>query len=221
MGIITEAGRRTVSGRHKEALDLLEKGNVRDAVVLLADLAESDPLNPDICVDLGKAVMILGMVDQAVIAARQAIELDSMNQDAFMLLAHALEAKGEYADACQALRRALDMRRNPLAPIKELEGEKVPLPLSIPEYGAIFIDFEILGDSQNLSLQSTSGCKKYRINMAIAGNAPVAVDDAFDFLAKGSLPRERVLQSLPDNLSTAISLFASSSFDYTLQKKRG
>jgi len=98
--------RKAPVGRHKEAVELLQAGRAKEAAVMLADLAGADPFNANICVDLGRALMALDMADQAIIAARQAVELDDRNVGAFMLLAQAFERKGLAVEASQALRRA-------------------------------------------------------------------------------------------------------------------
>ncbi|MFA5256858.1 MAG: tetratricopeptide repeat protein [Opitutales bacterium] len=219
MGIISQVGRKAPTGRHKEAIELLEAGRAREAVMMLADLADADPFNPYICVDLGKSVLVLGMVEQAIVAARQAVELDGLNMEAFMLLAQALESKGEMAEACQALRRALDLVRNPMPPLTELEGEKVPLPLSFAEHGAVFMNFEVSGDGANLHLKSLSSDGKFCVDVRITGDTAASDLDGFSILTEGLLPQERLLQCLPEKFAFAVGLFPASTYPFTLQKK--
>jgi tetratricopeptide (TPR) repeat protein len=193
MSIVSQVGNTRLYGKHKEALDLLASGNAQNAILILLDLAEADPNNSLVCVDIGKTVLKLGMNDQAIVAARQAIELDSTSVEAFLLLAHALEAKGEYKEAGVALGRAVEILRSPFRSEEDLlkEDAAAPKPLVIVDQGAIFITFEIEGDVSRLSIKSVSLYKTsaYILRITISGEPRTEVDAGYEVAAQGELPR--------------------------------
>jgi tetratricopeptide (TPR) repeat protein len=210
-------------GRHKEALDLLAIGKAQEAILILLDLAEADPNNSLVCIDIGRTVLKLGMNDQAIVAARQAIELDSTSVEAFLLLAHALEAKGEYKGANVALARAVEILRSPFRSEDDLlkADAAAPKPLVIVDQGAIFISFVIEGDISRMSIKAVSPYKNsaYILRITISGEPRTEVDDGYEVAANGELPRERLLQSLPSDIINAVKIFPAEVFGYTIFSK--
>lgn len=219
MGILSQSAAQNCAGSRREAAELLSKGMAREAALMLADLVDANPFDAGICTDLGKAVMVLGMADQAIVAARRAVELDSSNVEAFVLLSHALESKGEVGDAFQALRRAFDIVRNPLAPPEDFCKKEAPMPLVIAEFSAVFIDFELRGDHANLSLYSKSGDRNFILQILVRGALPPMGEAGYEVVSRGRMPGLRVIDSLPEKIATAVRLFPTGQFEYILHKK--
>ena len=221
MSISSQPGNSRFTGRHKEALDLMAQGMVRDAVLILVDLADADPNNHFVCVDLGRAVLKMGLVDQAVMAARQAIELDSRSVEAFQLLAEAQEVAGNFKDANVALRRAIDILRDPGLSEEDLLKERVPLPIVFPEKEAIFILFELAGDVTSLAINSTTQDKKsaFVLHLDIAGGGQPFEKAGYEVDESGSMPRDKVLGALPDDVLPVVKIFPAAEFNYTLLRK--
>ncbi|HNX04012.1 MAG TPA: hypothetical protein PKI32_00835 [Opitutales bacterium] len=219
MSIVSQAGNTRLSGRHKEALDLLASGNVRDALLILLELADADPDNHYVCLDLGEVVLRLGMNDQAVIAARRAIEMDTTDPDGFVLLARAQEACGQFHDAYVAMSRAVDVLRNPYRSPEALPNEEVVPPLVIADPQAIFLDFEIVGDADNLSLRST--CKvrgeSTIISLTLSGADPQPPANS-EVVGSGELEKAKLLRCLPAKHASVVGIFPPGSFRYTLFK---
>jgi hypothetical protein len=223
MSIFSQVGNSRLFGKHKEALDLFAAGKVRDAILILVDLAEAEPTNALVCVDLGKTVLAMGMADQAVIAARQAIDLDETNTEALMLLASALEKTGDCAGANVVLRRVIELQNDPQKTIEDVEKEKILLPLTVPEYGSSFLSFTILGDSTNFTLKSTTEdkLKAEQIYITIAGEGTEDKHDGYSEAFDGEFTRERLLKSLPENIVSFVKLFPGDTFKYKLFCIRG
>jgi tetratricopeptide (TPR) repeat protein len=219
MGILSQSAAVRCAGSRSEAAELLSKGMAREAAMMLADLVDANPFDSALCADLGKAVLVLGMTDQAIVAARRAVELDAANVEAFVLLSLALESQGEVADAYQALRRAFDMARNPLPPVPDFCTREAPMPLTLSEFTAVFLDFELVGDCANLSLRSKTGDGRHVLQILVRGALPPLDGAGFEVASRGRFPRERVLDSLPEKIATAVRLFPAEQFDYTLHKK--
>ena len=221
MSIVTQAENTRLFGRHKDALDLLSAGKVKEALTILVDLADEQPCNSYVCLDLGNVVLRMGMADQAVVAAQRAIELDSTSVEAFLLLAKAQENRGNLKDSIVALAHAVDMLRNPHLNEADLAKEELPPPLVFTDYTAIFMDFEIAGDVSNLTLKSTTKDKNktFSIFIAISGDGPTKELKKHSVVESGKLLKERVLKSLPKTLATAVGIFPSTDFSYTLFKK--
>ena len=219
MAIVAKRERAPKCAEHREALTMLANGKVRDAVLKLASLTEKEPFNAQLCVDMGKGLLLLGMNDQAIIAARHAIELDSMNVEAFSLLASALDNQGEYAQAEQALRRALDICINGEAPLPDLEKEPMPIPLTASDCAAIFMDFSLLGDCENLALRSIDSGKEYRLTLRVRGVLPTDGDEKWTLVREGTYERSRVISALDEKTATAVQLFPAEQFPYILEKK--
>jgi tetratricopeptide (TPR) repeat protein len=223
MSIVTQIGNTRLYGRHKEALDLLSSGNARDAIQILLELADADPNNHLVCLDIGKTVLKMGMADQAIVAARQAIELDSTSVEAFMLLAQALEIKGDIKDANVALARAVDILRSPFCSDEDfLKAEDAkPKPLIIADQSAIFMKFDIEGDVSSLSLKSLSTEKgsAHILHITISGEPRTQADNGYQIEAEGDLKRDMLLQSLPQEVANAVKIFPAGSFSYTISRK--
>jgi Flp pilus assembly protein TadD len=65
---------------------LLAVGRNVEAIGKLADAADQDPEHVGFALDLGDAVLRVGLNEQALVIARRAIELDPQSVDAFLLL---------------------------------------------------------------------------------------------------------------------------------------
>jgi tetratricopeptide (TPR) repeat protein len=223
MSIVSQIGNTRLYGKHKEALDLLSSGNAKDAILILLDLADADPNNHLICLDIGKTVLKMGMTDQAIVAARQAIELDSTSVEAFMLLAQALDLKGDLRDANVALARAVDILRSPFCSEEDflkIEASS-PIPLIIADQSAIFTKFDIEGDVSRLSLKSpsTDSGTAHVLRITISGEPRTEADNGYHSEAEGEVKRARLLQSLPLAVAGIVKIFPAESFRYTIFRK--
>ena len=223
MSIFSQDEHSRLFGKHKEALDLFAEGKSREAIMILLDLAEADPCNALVCVDIGRAVLAMGMTDQAVVAARQALELDETNVEALNLLADALEKRGEYQEAMTALRRVIDLAKEPQETPEDLAKEKAPTPLTVPDFGAVFINFKMLGDASNLTLKSVSEGKSRDniIYITISGEGTEDAHAEYVEASAGEYSRERLLKSLPEDIASAVALFPGDTFKYKYCRKSG
>jgi len=223
MSIFSQVGYSRLYGKHKEALDLFSAGKNKEAILMLLDLADAEPTNALVCIDIGRTVLAMGMPEQAVIAARQAIDLDETNTEALMLLASALEKKGDAGEALVALRRVIELQNDPQRTVEDIEKEKVEFPLTVPEYGASFLTFNTLGDCTNFTLKSVTEDKNKAaiIYIAIAGEGTDDKHDGYSFALEGEFTRERLLKSLPADIAASVNLFPADTFKYKLFCVRG
>lgn len=218
MSIFSQVGYSRLFGKHKEALDLFAAGQTKEAIYLLLDLAEAEPTNALVCIDLGRTVLAMGMPEQAVVAARQALELDETSTEALMLLASALEKQGCPKEALVALRRVIELQNDPQRTVEDIEKEKIKFPLTVPEYGASFLTFKMLGDSSNFTLKSVTDDKGKSeiIYIAISGDGTDDKHDGYSEVFCGEFSRERLLKSLPDEIAATVKLFPGDSFKFKL-----
>lgn len=218
MSIFSQVGHSRLFGKHKEALDLFSAGKTREAILMLLDLAEAEPTNALVCIDIGRTVMAMGLPDQAVVAARQALELDETNTEALMLLASALEKSGKPEEGLVVLRRVIELQNDPQRTIEDIENEKVLHPLTVPEYGVVFLSFSMLGDCTNLTLKSCTSdkAKSELIYITIAGEGTEDKHDGYTEIFAGSFTRERLLKSLPDDIAATVGLFPGENFAFRL-----
>jgi len=221
MSIVSQTCNTRLFGRHKEALDLLSAGRLTDALLILLELADADSTNHFVCLDLGEVVLRLGMADQAIVAARRAIELDSADSDGFVLLARALEAKGEIRDALVAMARAVDILRDPYRSAEDVAKEKLVAPLVLSNPPLAFCDFEILGNATNLALASTSSAAgvSTTIRVLLSGALPEPPAGQEE-IGKGELDKTRFCACLPEKLASIPGLFPQESFAYSLYRKK-
>jgi hypothetical protein len=221
MSIVSQSGNTRNYGRHKEALDLLSSGRPMDAIKILVELTQADPTNHFVCIDMGYALVKMGMFDKAVIAARQAIELDSNSIEAFILLATAHTSGGDYKDANVALFRTIDLLRNPFREEEEFLKLNCPKPLVIADQSAVFIDFSIEGDANNLSLKSVTQDRKseHILKIAISGAVSLICDTGYEQTGKGEIDKKRLLQCLPPEQAAVVNIFPYNKFGYVLFKK--
>ena len=222
MSIVSQPGNTRLTGRHKEALDLLSSGNVRDALLILLELADAEPNNHYVCMDLGEVVLRLGMFEQAVVAARRAIEMDTTDPDGFALLARALDANGQGHEAYVAMSRAVDILRNPFRDPEDLTKEEVVPPLVFSTPPAIFVDFELSGDVAALSLKSTFRTREIHttILLALSGPEPAAPENA-EVVATGEIEKARLVRSLPAKLASVPGIFPQGTFRYLIYRTQG
>jgi tetratricopeptide (TPR) repeat protein len=221
MSIVSQTCNTRLFGRHKEALDLFSAGRLKDALLILLELADAENDNHFVCLDLGEVVLRLGMADQAVVAARRAIELDSADSDGFILLARALDAKGEPRDALVAMARAVDILRDPYRSAEDVAKEKLVPPLVLSNPPLAFCDFETLGNAANLALASTSSAAgvSTTIRILLSGALPEA-PSGLEEIGTGTLEKSRLVISLPEKLAAIPGLFPQESFSYSLYRKK-
>jgi len=222
MSIVSQSRNSRLYGKHKEALDKLSSGLVKDAISILVELATADPTNGFVCMDMGYALVKMGMYDKAVVAARQAIELDSTSVEAFLLLATTLTRKGDLAGANVALLRAIDLLRNPYRTEEEYLNEKHPRPLVIAEQCAIFIDFTMEGDINNLSFKSLSPYKNgdFILKIALAGNVTFSCDAGYTQVGGGQIEKERLIACVQPELANVVKIFTFAKFGYFIFQRK-
>lgn len=221
MNLVSQQYSTRLQGRHKEALDLFNENKVREAILILADLADEQPANHYICHDLGKAVLAAGMFDQAILAFRQAIELDDTDHESLVMLAKAFELKGDYSDAVVVLNRAVDLLENPGRGEDALEKNANFIPLVFPEQGAVFAVFKQVGNALNLVLTSETRDKmrKFAIRIRISGDVPFEPREGYKEISSGELPRSELLDHLEENVANVVRIFPSETFAYSLLQK--
>jgi tetratricopeptide (TPR) repeat protein len=221
MSIVSQTCNTRLFGRHKEALDLFSAGNLKDALLILLELADAEPTNHFVCLDLGEVVLRLGMADQAVVAARRAIELDSADCDGFILLSRALDAKGQLRDALVAMARAVDILRDPYRSAEDVAREKLVPPLVLSKPPLAFYNFEILGNAANLALASTSSAAgvSTTIRILLSGALPEA-PSGMEEIAAGNVDKSRLCACLPEKQASIPGLFPQESFSYSIYRKK-
>ncbi len=219
MAIQSRAGSAIIDEQRREAMSMLASGLAREAVLKLADLADKEPFNATLCLDMGKALLVLGMEEQAIVAARHAIELDSGSVEAFALLARIHEGRGQYQEAAVALRRALDIRMNPLPGPADLLKTNVPFPVIFPELGLIFLDFELDGDCENLTLFSDTADEKHRLRLSIKGMGELPAPGDGELVERGAMSRVRIAQALDEKAAAILAIFPGEQFPYALCRR--
>lgn len=95
-------------GLYDESVELLQKGELREAVPLLRALVAVEPKNADAHYNLGMALSDLGELDTAQLHLLRAVHLDAENVNALVALGVALYRAGDASAAKRRLEQAID-----------------------------------------------------------------------------------------------------------------
>jgi hypothetical protein len=166
-------------------------------------------------------VLRLGMSEQAVVAARRAVELDSTDCDGFILLSRALDAQGETRDALVAMARAVDILRDPFRSAEAVEKEKLIPPLAFSRPPLVFTDFETIGDAANFSLSSTCAVAGVTtvIRIVLSGTEPAA-PSGMESIGGGEIEKSGLSVSVPEKIAAVVAIFPQETLRYSLYRKK-
>lgn len=140
-GVLTRAQEGTAQGSSRErrplARDALQRGDYAEAVALLEDLAARKPVNADVQVRLGHALLKVDRVADADAAFRKALALDPKNAKARLAVARISWDQGRRSEAVAHLEAAAS--HDPGNPTLQLRlGERLLGQLRVGEAIACF-----------------------------------------------------------------------------------
>ncbi|MFQ6104632.1 MAG: tetratricopeptide repeat protein, partial [Candidatus Glassbacteria bacterium] len=98
--------------KREKAMVLIQLNRPRPAIEVLEELVAGDPYSPILMLDLGNALEMSGMLDEALVSYRRAAELDSTSFRAYNNIGAILDRMGKEAESERALRKALSLNAN-------------------------------------------------------------------------------------------------------------